>query len=170
MVRGHLKAPHLHIDLPIGEPADPDLRRFKMTTPRGGSEGCHKPRPAQTQVLVLSRGSLGCKPATKVLLKPRTGRRHQLRVHCAEIGHPIAGDYTYSGGCDNEPDRMFLHSYKLVLPNSLENLDVTSTDPFEPSDVEGANDYREQQVIRQLDSEVFSAFKDEGRIFWATIS
>lgn len=33
---------------------------------------------------------------TLVLLKPHTGRRHQLRVHCAFIGHPIVGDLTYN--------------------------------------------------------------------------
>ena len=87
-----------------------------------------------------------------------------------ETGHPIAGDYTYSGGRDNEPDRMFLHSYKLVLPNSLETLDVTSSDPFEPSLNEGVNDYKEEQIVRPLNNEVFSAFKDEGRMFWATMS
>jgi len=30
-----------------------------------------------------------------VLLKPKTGRRHQLRVHLMSIGHPIVGDMTY---------------------------------------------------------------------------
>jgi len=30
-----------------------------------------------------------------VLLQPLTGRRHQLRVHCREWGHPIVGDCTY---------------------------------------------------------------------------
>jgi hypothetical protein len=32
---------------------------------------------------------------TKVLLRPVTGRRHQLRLHCYCLGHPIVGDYTY---------------------------------------------------------------------------
>jgi 23S rRNA pseudouridine1911/1915/1917 synthase len=31
-------------------------------------------------------------------LKPETGRTHQLRVHLAEIGHPIVGDRVYGGG------------------------------------------------------------------------
>ncbi len=30
-----------------------------------------------------------------VKLEPRTGRTHQLRIHCAEIGHPIVGDQLY---------------------------------------------------------------------------
>lgn len=31
-------------------------------------------------------------------LKPLTGRTHQIRAHCAAIGHPILGDSTYGGG------------------------------------------------------------------------
>ena len=38
-------------------------------------------------------------------LEPRTGRRHQLRVHMAALGHPIVGDKLYAGG-----DRLFLRS------------------------------------------------------------
>jgi len=33
---------------------------------------------------------------TKVRYHPRTGRRHQLRVHSMSLGHPIVGDYTYN--------------------------------------------------------------------------
>lgn len=38
-------------------------------------------------------------PVTRVELVPVTGRTHQLRVHCAAVGHPIVGDsiYGYSG-------------------------------------------------------------------------
>jgi 23S rRNA-/tRNA-specific pseudouridylate synthase len=32
---------------------------------------------------------------TKLRLRPLTGRRHQLRVHCLCMGHTIVGDYTY---------------------------------------------------------------------------
>ena len=31
-------------------------------------------------------------------LFPKTGRTHQLRVHCAAIGHPIVGDKLYGAG------------------------------------------------------------------------
>lgn len=35
--------------------------------------------------------------AAQVLLYPRTGRTHQLRVHVSSLGHPILGDPTYGG-------------------------------------------------------------------------
>ena len=36
---------------------------------------------------------------TRVRLIPKTGRTHQLRVHCSSLGHPIVGDdiYGYDG-------------------------------------------------------------------------
>ena len=34
---------------------------------------------------------------TLVAARPRTGMRHQIRVHLAEAGHPIAGDAVYGG-------------------------------------------------------------------------
>ena len=37
------------------------------------------------------------KAAAHVLLYPRTGRTHQLRVHLTALGHPILGDPTYGG-------------------------------------------------------------------------
>ncbi len=35
-------------------------------------------------------------PVTRMLLIPKSGRRHQLRVHCHRAGHPIVGDTVYS--------------------------------------------------------------------------
>ncbi|MBR5517714.1 MAG: RluA family pseudouridine synthase [Clostridia bacterium] len=43
---------------------------------------------------------------TLVILCPKTGRTHQLRVHMAHIGHPLYGDYIYGKECDS---RTLLH-------------------------------------------------------------
>ncbi len=69
---------------------------------------------------------------TKVRLTPRTGRRHQLRVHCLCLGHPIVGDFTYNAmhrsaveeesRCERDgtetkelvAERMMLHAHKLM--------------------------------------------------------
>jgi 23S rRNA pseudouridine955/2504/2580 synthase len=46
-----------------------------------------------------------------VLLKPETGRTHQLRVHCAEIGYPIVGDKIY--GNESRETPMCLHNCRM---------------------------------------------------------
>jgi tRNA pseudouridine32 synthase/23S rRNA pseudouridine746 synthase len=69
-------------------------------------------KPSVTHFEVLKR-----KPATlqtKVLLKPVTGRSHQLRVHMAELGHPISGCefYAHSEALE-QAGRLQLHAWKL---------------------------------------------------------
>ncbi len=51
-----------------------------------------------------------------VLLQPKTGRTHQLRVHLSKIGTPIVGDTLYGG---SPAERLFLHatSLEITLPN-----------------------------------------------------
>ena len=71
-------------------------------------------KDAETEVKVIAHGSFMGKDVSKVLLLPKTGRRHQLRVHMAHVGHPIVGDFTYCG--DSEAPRMMLHAWTLELP------------------------------------------------------
>ncbi len=50
---------------------------------------------------------------TRLRLYPKTGRSHQLRVHCLAIGHPILGDPFYAEGKARDYPRMMLHSENL---------------------------------------------------------
>lgn len=53
-----------------------------------------------------------------VELNPVTGRTHQLRVHCKEIGHPVINDVKYGGRAVIRKDvckRMCLHAYRIVI-------------------------------------------------------
>ena len=53
---------------------------------------------------------------TLLEVSPYTGRTHQIRVHLKSIGTPIAGDPLYGHKNPNgpkEPERLFLHAYKL---------------------------------------------------------
>jgi tRNA pseudouridine32 synthase/23S rRNA pseudouridine746 synthase len=50
-------------------------------------------------------------PVSRLLLVPRTGRSHQLRVHLEQIGHPILGDPIY--GSAPGADRLRLHAWGL---------------------------------------------------------
>lgn len=49
---------------------------------------------------------------SQLLLRPKTGRTHQLRVHLSYIGYPIVGDTLYGGELS---DRLYLHAYKLAV-------------------------------------------------------
>jgi 23S rRNA pseudouridine1911/1915/1917 synthase len=51
-----------------------------------------------------------------VLLRPATGRTHQLRVHLRHLGHPIAGDPIYGSGCPPLPGAsLLLHALSLAV-------------------------------------------------------
>lgn len=49
---------------------------------------------------------------SELSLKIETGRTHQIRVHCASIGHPVLGDGVY-GKKDSRIDRQALHAYRI---------------------------------------------------------
>jgi tRNA pseudouridine32 synthase/23S rRNA pseudouridine746 synthase len=51
---------------------------------------------------------------SRVELEPITGRSHQLRVHLAELGHPILGDELY--GSEESAPRLLLHATQLSFP------------------------------------------------------
>lgn len=55
------------------------------------------PRTAITDYRVLTEFSIRSRALAHVELSPKTGRTHQLRVHMAHIGNPIAGDERYGG-------------------------------------------------------------------------
>jgi tRNA pseudouridine32 synthase / 23S rRNA pseudouridine746 synthase len=74
--------------------------------------------------------------AFRLVLKPETGRRHQLRVHCLCMGVTIAGDRLYERKCDektlNRPSRLHLHAAELcfVHPVTRARLRFCSPPPF----------------------------------------
>ncbi|XP_043258392.1 RNA pseudouridylate synthase domain-containing protein 1-like [Colletes gigas] len=152
LLHGHINEPHLVIDKAIGIDIREKEGNHKMCI--GDNIFCEKPRKSCTVLVVLEQGFRNGKPATKVLLCPETGRRHQLRVHCSHIGHTVVGDYTYSERKDIEPYRTFLHSFRLILNNDIENLDVRSIDPFQASDPR--NQWSPTNIARVLDENIFS--------------
>ena len=66
-------------------------------------------KPALTRWRVLRR----FEGSSLLLLQPRTGRSHQLRVHLAALGHPVLGDPLY--GDPASAPRMQLHAAGLQL-------------------------------------------------------
>jgi len=56
--------------------------------------------------------------SVRLLLKPETGRTHQLRVHCKAMGYSIIGDGLY-GHDEIEQPRMLLHAEKLTFQHPV---------------------------------------------------
>nr|XP_033770480.1 RNA pseudouridylate synthase domain-containing protein 1 [Geotrypetes seraphini] len=127
LVRGSVRKDRLTINYAIGKDTREGLTHMMCAE---GTEGCDNAKPCQTELIVLQHGLYSGEPVTKVLLQPLTGRTHQLRVHCAAIGHPIVGDFTYSFKKDTEPYRMMLHAYALRIPMDTELIDVIAPDTF----------------------------------------
>jgi len=77
-------------------------------------------KPAVTDYRVLQRGEVSL-----LELRPRTGRTHQLRVHCSHLGFPILGDPQYGGGEGGQR----LVAKRICLPHPLtgEPLELVST-------------------------------------------
>lgn len=72
-------------------------------------------------------------PATRVLFRPRTGRTHQLRLHCAflrGLNMPIIGDNLY--GAQLPGERLLLHASRLRFshPVTGDTMDFSSEVPF----------------------------------------
>lgn len=86
-------------------------------------------KPAKTNWRVLAREA----NATRLELKPETGRSHQLRVHLKEIGHPILGDPFYApDAIYSAADRLQLHAETLALrhPSDGAWLEMSASCPF----------------------------------------
>ena len=78
------------------------------------SDGCRSQEALTTmRVLGTSAGS----SYSLLLAKPTTGRTHQIRVHCASIGHPLVADAPYKGAEHAEMPRQALHALRLRLPH-----------------------------------------------------
>ena len=119
VVHGNLKEDTGTVDAPIGRHPT-DRKRMAVTEKNS--------RHAVTHFEVLAR----YKGFTHVRLKLETGRTHQIRVHMAYIGHPVAGDPVY-GPKKPVPnlDGQCLHARVIgfVHPRTGEYLEITSELP-----------------------------------------
>ena len=72
---------------------------------------------------------------TLLRLRPETGRTHQLRVHMAYLGHPLAGDWLYGTEDKNLIARPALHSYELWFTQPVTGQEMHFTVPI-PQDMQ----------------------------------
>ncbi len=69
---------------------------------------------------------------TWLALEPLTGRTHQLRVHCAEMGWPILGDAIYGKAPRSGGRMLHLHAREIVVPLYKNRAPITVTAPVPP--------------------------------------
>jgi len=137
LVEGAVRTDSGRITKPIAR--DP-VRRTRMTAKLNSNAGARigPGRAALTEYRVLERFA----GFTFLEIRLGTGRTHQIRVHMADLGHPVAGDRLYgsrASGMAAAP-RMFLHAWRIgflspALPGPAAGERVTVEAPL-PGELE----------------------------------
>jgi 23S rRNA pseudouridine1911/1915/1917 synthase len=128
LVLGEVSAEAGRIEAPIGR--DPKHRTRMAVVPDG--------RASTTGYRVRERFA----GWTLLELDLVTGRTHQIRVHLAAIGHPVAGDPTYGTGTSRKGprptgerpalERLFLHAWRLQLTSPSDGNLIRAEAPLPP--------------------------------------
>jgi 23S rRNA pseudouridine1911/1915/1917 synthase len=123
IVHGNVARTEGKIDAPIGR--DPHHRQRMAIRPAGQG------RRAVTRFRVLERFA----GYTLVECRLETGRTHQIRVHLASLGHPVAGDDTYGRGRPRPPvdvEGIALHAARLAFVHPVTQRQVEFSSPLPP--------------------------------------
>jgi 23S rRNA pseudouridine1911/1915/1917 synthase len=124
LVHGRLPKPEGAVDAPIGR--DP-RRRTRMAVVASGRRAITHYRVAEA-----------FEAATLLEARLETGRTHQIRVHCAHLGHPVVGDPVYG----RRPNpwglaRQALHAHRLAFAHPATGAPLRFAAPL-PADMAGA--------------------------------
>ncbi|HEY2329397.1 MAG TPA: RNA pseudouridine synthase [Verrucomicrobiae bacterium] len=92
IVHGHIAAELGTIDAPLGRDETSAVAIKDCVRADGAL--------AQTEFHVEKRFARQAANFTLVRVAPRTGRKHQIRIHLAHLGHPVVGDKIYGGDAD----------------------------------------------------------------------
>ena len=88
-------------------------------------------RPARSDE-VEGQGAKFSRKSAWLALEPVTGRTHQLRVHCAEMGWPIVGDATYGKAPRTGGPILHLHAREIVVPLYKNRAAISVVAPVPP--------------------------------------
>ena len=118
---GRVEPPRGVIDAPIGRAEGSIIRRCV----------CADGLPSLTEYETLQVSDR----FTLLRLRPQTGRTHQLRVHMAHLGYPLAGDWLYGTEDKTLIPRPALHSYELWFTQPVTGQELHFTAPI-PQDMQ----------------------------------
>jgi 23S rRNA pseudouridine1911/1915/1917 synthase len=142
IVLGRLRSPTGRCDTPIGR--HPTDRKRMSIRSRYGREA-----------LTLWRVKNKQKHFTELELEIKTGRTHQIRVHCAAMGHPVVGDAVYgpsvaglqksgrwsgSRAAEDLVSRQLLHAWRLDCVHPTTRKEMCFTAPL-PADYKAVRTY-----------------------------
>ncbi|NCO57451.1 MAG: hypothetical protein AUK30_11085 [Nitrospirae bacterium CG2_30_70_394] len=128
LCQGQMEPPTGRIEAPLvrADPAAADAGRHKVAVDPAG-------RPAATRYRTVT----AWRQASLVELVPESGRTHQLRVHLAHLGHPLAGDRRYGSPPFNRLmarryglTRLFLHATELRLTHPTTGVELAVQAPL----------------------------------------
>jgi tRNA pseudouridine32 synthase/23S rRNA pseudouridine746 synthase len=122
IVEGAPEADEGVIELPLGR-LDDKIGWWMKHDPQG--------QPAVTKWKVMGRASVSDQNLTWLSLDLLTGRTHQIRVHCAEMGWPVMGDGIYGNAPRFGGPGLQLHARKIAVPlyKNREPIQVTAPVP-----------------------------------------
>ncbi|HEX8962165.1 MAG TPA: RluA family pseudouridine synthase [Rhodocyclaceae bacterium] len=126
LVRGQWRNAVQHVRLPLHKYLTDEGERRVAVSPEG--------KFAHSVVRLVARWQ----NFSLVEVELKTGRTHQIRVHLAHLGYPLAGDDKYGDFALNKDlqkaglKRMFLHAARLALPHPLSNAPLEFSAPLPP--------------------------------------
>ena len=122
LLLGHLERPRVSVDVPL-QRRERGGERFMVVDAAG--------KPARSLFSEIERYTAGTLAEVQIM----TGRTHQIRVHAAHLGAPVAGDSRYADDAAGRVPglrRMFLHASRLRLPDGAGDwVDVEAPLPAE---------------------------------------
>jgi len=132
-----------YLGLVAGAPPQPEgevelwiVKDERRNVVRAVAAGHADAKASRSRYRVLARRG----DVTLLRLEPLTGRSHQLRVLCRELGAPLLGDLKYGAGAPLRDASIALHAWRLVFPHPTAKTPVTVT--CEPPDARWWREFR----------------------------
>ncbi|PWI34474.1 tRNA pseudouridine(65) synthase TruC [Vibrio albus] len=130
VVRGWIEEAAV-LDYPLKEDQDKIADKFASKEPEA-KEAVTEYRPLAKVEVPFSTGRFPTSRYCLVEMKPKTGRKHQLRRHMHHLSHPIIGDTTHGDGRHNrlfrehyDAKRLLLHASELSFVHPFSGEEIT---------------------------------------------